>query len=262
MVIVTLTLVIGVATKLIRPLSDYMKNYAGVYVECLLETGDLPPPFSNPNSECTIERMQASGRLANSTSSGGSSGSGSNSNRNTSNTNPTPINSNSGGGSGRSSASTPRLQTGANTGADGGYSESSGNNSETGNKVPANDGGNNEARRSRSNGEGTPYITDEESGRGITGEVRIPNKSKPTDPNAPVASIKKGQSTSGDDLRKGSFSAPISKKVDRDPSQAQNDLGFQFGLYLRYLIIGGILLALIIMVGTQINSLRKSWGNQ
>jgi hypothetical protein len=259
--VVTLTLVIGVATKLIPQLSDFMQNYAGAYVECLLETGDLPYFITNnPNSECSIENMRASGRLPQSSNVAGG-GSGSGSNRGSQNSTPPPSsNSNSGGSSGTSS--TPQPRVGANTGADSASTGSGqGGSGGTGDRfqAPNTDAQN---RANNSSGAGVPYAIQEDNGRGITGVVKIKNPNASENDDKPKPSLKTNKNEGGNELRKTAFSAPINKKETKDlSSEANLDLGFQFGKYLRYLMIGGIILAVIIMVGTQINSLRKSWGS-
>jgi hypothetical protein len=267
MIIVTLTLVIGVSTKLIKPLGEFMKNYAGGYVECLLETGDLPPPLNNnPNSECTVAKMQAAGRFDKSSGpSGGNGRTSSNSANNNSNNN----RNNGGNGNNRNSrgsnSSGPQLQTGSNTGADSSSSgtSASGSGSNRGDKLAA--AANNASKKSSNSGgsEGS-YRALNDNGRGISGAVKIPNPAALQDKAIkPSASLKKDNKAGGDNLRKGSFSAPVNKLPERDPNaDLQADIGFQYGMYIRYLVIGGLIIALIIMVGTQLNSLRKSWGGQ
>lgn len=266
MLVVTLTLVIGVATKLIPQLRDFMQNYAGAYVVCLLETGELPPPLTlSLNPQCSIENMEAAGRLnASGGSSGttGSSGSGQGNQQGSTNQNSnTPAAANRSGGS----SSSPRQISGANTGTDGNSNGSAagGSQSKSGDKLAA-------AANSASNGVNNlnnltevPYAAQKDNGSGISGYVKNPNSANLKDKNIkPTAKLKKDNKIGGENLRKGSFSAPISKNKERGLSNADDvSLGFQFGKYLRYFIIAGLLLALILMVGTQINSLRKSWGS-
>ncbi len=282
MMVVTLTLLLGVATKLIPQLRDYMQNYAGSYVECLLETGELPPPLnSNPNSECTIESMTASGRIGTtSTGGGGGSGGGSGTNNKTSNNSNSNngnnsnsnqnANSNGSGSGGSGSNSGPKPRVGANTGADaatpgfGSGSSSGSKGSSTGDKVAADPTLTPNELNSSGSGRGVPYSVQQDNGRGISGMIKAPNQTEAAIIGSGATStLKKGNNFAGDDLRKSSFSAPITK--DDNDNKASNDsidLGFPFGLYLRYFLIGGLLLALILMVATQLNSLRKGWGSQ
>ena len=273
MLVVTLTLLLGLATKLIPQLRDFMQNYAGAYVECLLETGELPPPLNlNPNSLCTLENMQATGRLENTSSGGGGSG-GSRPNRATSsngnNSGANGGNRSGQGGSGGNSGSSqnPRPRTGANTGADSsaGGSSSGGRGASRGDKLAA--AANTaaaQAQRSQGAGGGVPYSVQEDNGRGISGIVKIPNTAAMNDKEkAPPNKIKSDKKLGGENLRKGSFTAPVTKpKENNEAANSSMDLGFPYGLYLRYFLIGGLILALILMVGTQLNSLRKSWGSE
>ncbi len=263
----TITLVIGVATKLITPLKDFMQNYAGAYVECLLETGDLPYFLtSNANSECTIDKMEAAGRFTASTGGGGSGGKGNNSGSKSNSSSSGPKNNASNNqnrsGSGGSNINPQPIQ-GANTGADTSGSSGSGSGASRGAALAnaANSAGA-KSNNSGASAGAVPGSYDNDYGRGITGVVSVPNDMKSKDvkiaPNKPIKSDKK---PGGDDLRKSSFSAPINEKPEKKQGpDLEGGMGFNFGMYIRYFIIGGIILALIVMVGTQINSLRKSWG--
>lgn len=273
MLVVTLTLLLGLATKLIPQLSDFMQNYAGAYVECLLETGELPPPLNlNPNSLCTLENMRTTGRLENTSSGSGGSG-GSRPNRATSSNDNNSANRGNSGGQGGSrgnsgSSQSPRPRTGANTGADSsaGGSSSGGRGASRGSKLAAaaNAAEAANAQRGQGAGGGASYAAQQDNGRGITGVVKIPNTATLKDSDKPLSNkIKSDKKLGGENLRKGSFTAPITKpKENSEATNSSMDLGFPYGLYLRYFLIGGLILALILMVGTQLNSLRKSWGSE
>ncbi len=267
MLVVTLTLVIGVATKLVPQLKKFMENYAGAYVVCLLETGELPPPLTTrTNPQCTIENMEASGRLNASGGGSGSGGSSSGSSDSSRNDNSNSTNTNAGNQSrGRPSRNAPRQQTGANTGTDGNATGSGAANSasKSGDKLAsAANSASNRTNGAPNNDGGVPYSVQQDRGSAISGYVKAPRTGNLKDKNLkPTTKLKKDSKIGGENLRKGSFSAPISKDKKRDISNMDDiELGFQFGKYLRFFIIGGLLLALILMVGTQINSLRKSWG--
>lgn len=268
---VTTTLVLGLATKLVPQINTFVQNYAGAYVQCLLETGELPGSSftTNPNSECTIEGMTASGRIqapANSTLSGGGSGSGrgnaSNSSQNGSSQGSGSGSSGS-GGSGNSNNS-PQPSYPGSSGADSiaGSASRSGNksNSETASGAGSEKANNNNGSSSIRN----PYANMQDNGRGISGAIAAPvtGTRSLNDKNENLRTgLKKDTTLGGEHLRKGSFSSKVNKAEGADADALQTEgLGFSFGLYLRYFLIGGILLALFIMVGTQLNSLRKSWG--
>lgn len=267
LIIVSITLVIGVATKLITPLRNFMQNYAGAYVECLLETGDLPYFLTtNPNSECTFENMEASGRI-NISSNGGGGGSGSNRNRNSNpNTNRSGAsanNSGQGSGSGSGGNNSPRPMVGSNTGADSSGGEGAGGSS-AGNKGAGQDNlANSAANKNSSSGSDSMSGSNlNDTGAGISGVVTVPNTLKPNEVTiAPSRPLKADKPSPNDELRKSSFSAPFNEKPEKkDGPNLEGNMDFNWGMYIRYFMIGGIILALIIMVGTQLNSLRKSWG--
>lgn len=276
LIVVSITLVIGVATKLITPLRDFMQNYAGAYVECLLETGDLPSFLTtNPNSECTIEKMKAVGLLdSTSGGSGGSGGGGSggqtsgNSNASNSNRSNGSSNTNGGSGSGSGSGSSsgssrgPQPSQGSNTGADSGNETGSSSSSSSAGGA----GEDKDAKKSNSLSSGDSSDSgglktyQNDYGSGITGVVSVPKEMQQNGLQSGSSQMVKSGQSQVDELRQSSFSAPFNEKPEpKKGLDLESGMGFNWGMYLRYFIIGGIILALIIMVGTQLNSLRKSW---
>lgn len=270
MLVVTLTLILGVTIQLIPQLRDFMQNYAGAYVECLLETGELPPPLTvGQNPQCTLENMRVSGRITVADGgrggAGGSGASGSNANRSTATSN---SNGNSGQGSNNSNGGSnagPQPRTGSNTGADGSAtgSASAAKGPSRGDKLAS--AANNAANTQSSSGTGseTSSFGQQDRGQAISGVIKAPKGSVLDDDKVTASAKIKNGNAEAENLRKGTFTAPVTKPKDNgETTNATTDLGFQFGLYLRYFLIGGLLLALILMVGTQLNSLRKSWGSQ
>lgn len=266
--LVTITLVLGLATKFMPQLNEYLQNYAGSYVECLLETGELPPPFDPPNSECTIENMKASGRIttpSNNVASSGGNGSSNQVNRSDNSSSNQNNTGSSGGGGSRSGSpgSAPRPFSPTNAGTDG---------SNTANMATSGRGaGNNSSISNPSSGTTetgsikNPYAAQQDNGQGISGRISAPRTAaSEIDRNlSGKSNLKKDNTLGGENLRQGSFSAPVNKKDGRDPNDIESaDMGFNFGLYLRYFLIAGILLALFIMIATQLNTMRKSWGTQ
>ena len=289
-IIVSITLILALATKLIKPLSNFMENYAGGYVECLLETGDLPYFMTeNPDSECSLEKMEAIGRI-NVDSGGSSTGSGPSDKEGggSSSSNPnggdstqgknSSANENSSGGkssntSGSSSSRGPRLRTRSNAVTDSRSSNSfssledgsSNKNTKSGSRKSRRRNNTNKSqKKSLSGGGETSYEYQEDTGRGFTGVIKAPedpfkNPSTPSPLPAPKASKKEAENNN---LRPQSFSVPLAKKKTRGPTNSDMNLGkgFSFRKIIFYLIIGGVIFALVILVGTQLNSLKKGWG--
>ena len=286
-IIVSITLISALATKLIKPLSKFMENYAGKYVECLLETGDLPYFMTaNPDSKCPLEKMGATGSInggsggsngSNSDEEGGSSSSKSNGGNSTQGKNSDANENSSGGKSSNTSSSPsaggPRLRTGSGVVTDSGNSNSFSSLEEGSNSDKNTKSGSRRSRRRNNrnkfpkeslSGEDIPYEYQEDIGEGLTGVIKAPedpfkNSSTPSPLPAPKASKKEAENNN---LRPQSFSVPLAKKKTRGPTTLDMSLGkgFSFRKIIFYLIIGGIIFALIILVGTQLNSLKKGWG--
>lgn len=278
MLIVTLSLIVGLSIHFIQPLGDYLKNYAGAYIECLLETAELPFILaSTPSNECDIENLRTT--VSEISSEGGGSGgsSGDNSGSNNSANNDSNERSNTAGNTGGQNGN--RRSPSGGGGNSGPRNNSGGGISETG--VSANTGsseGSGDSRGSRlaakarqaSAGEGgsgstttVPYKYEQDMGRGLTGVIPVERTKdeqilqagrNPSDP------PKAPRDNQVDQLRKKGFTAeipPPAKVAGQESDGITMDLNL--GKYLRYLMIGGIVLALVVMVFLQLNSLRKGW---
>lgn len=280
MVIVTLSLIIGLATHFITPLRDYLQNYAGTYIECLLETGELPFIIASTESqECDFDELKArideataggdsSGGTPGNASTDGSNGDSSDNNSNNSNQNANN-NANAGGGSGGGGGSSlggPRLNQsgGLNEGATSGFNSGGGDGSSRGGKLAARvKRANAEAANATGSNNTIPYKYEQDYGRGLSGVLPVERTEEETE----LQSIRQNQVTkksskkeAEQQLRKKDFTVkPPPKQKTAGQNQEDFSLGLNFGKYMRYFLIGGIIFALIIMVFTQLNNLRKGW---
>ena len=276
-VIVSVVLIVALATKLIPPLNDFVRNYAGDYVDCLLRIGHIP---DNPYVTCPLKKMDSidhtsvnsSGGKGGSSSSSGKSGSDSSkndpssSNKNSSQTSSsTPYGSSSSGGSQRG----PRLHKGSIAIDTESSSSSFSNEDLNENSKSYSKGSRRKKPRNyfppQDSSEGNiPYEYEEDYGSGFTGVLQAPENPSGENllPSQSPQKISKNKDNGNSDLRPQSFSAPVTKKKKRDLSNLDSSLKTKFSIrkILFYFIIGAIILALIVLVGTQLNSIRKSWG--
>lgn len=96
--IITVAILIGLGSQFYKPFGRFLENYMGEYLQCLLETGELPAlGVEDPNLECA-EILLAAGEVF--SGSGNNNGRGSNRNGDQAGQNKEGSDSGSGGGSG------------------------------------------------------------------------------------------------------------------------------------------------------------------
>lgn len=278
MLVVTLSMIIGLAVHFIKPLGEYLKNNVGGYIECLLETGELPFILvSRPSTECDLDGLQASNvgeyRGMSTGGSGGEGGgtsggadSNSNSNRGSQGGNSGGGGSGGSGGSGGGGGNNAPVQNrsgalneaGGGAGAGGGGSSAGRN---RGQRLVAkldNETGNGGMSR----GGSAFYKFGQDKGRGISGAIpveRKPEEAKLESVRNPTEPPKAKRDNQVETLRKSGFTAKL--PAPQKAAGMDNDGGgieLNFSKYIRYLLIGGIIFALVLMVFLQLNSLRKS----
>lgn len=278
MLIVTLSLIVGLSVHFIRPLGEYLEQNVGGYIQCLLETGELPFILvNNSNTECSTENLQASTNTAGSggsTGGSGSSGSEGSANRNTDSDSNRGSNRNRGSGSGNNNnnassggggnsgpaqnRSGALTESGGGSGAGGGGSSNGPN---RGQRLVAKIGAESSSE-GIGRGQNAFYKFEQDMGRGIRGTIpveRKPEEEKLASVRNPSEPPKAKRETQVENLRKRGFTAKMPAPQKTGGMDNENvDLGLNFGKYIRYLIIGGIIFALALMVFLQLNSLRKS----
>lgn len=274
--VVTVTFVIFVSSRLMTPVTRFMKNYAGAYVECLLETGELPFIAAvSENTECSLDQLEKRDRnLADLDIAGGGSGgsgSGGNSNQNDDSAN-NSNNSNNRNGSGSRGGSRSGSNSSPIHNASGALNETgsasfgsggAGGGGSRGDKLAAK--ANNASKSGDYSSSSVPYQFQQDYGRGISGYIAAPKTKEQKEMEkleSSKAAVKNKGGNESQRLRAKSFVAPVSKKSDKKAGIGGDiDLGFNFGKYLRFFMIGGIIFALIIMLFTMFNNLRKNWGD-
>lgn len=250
---ISFMLVMGLVYRFNAGFRDYIDNYFGNYVVCLLETGELPALGSGRQSVCsealaTFELGEEGPGLDGSPSgSGGGSSS-------ASGQSDSPARSADGGSSGSGSGNISYVNSsrggGSSIGSDGASSKTEGS-SERGS---SGDGG------APSGGSGYTIVEVRGSSRSTPRSITLKKVESGVDVQQEGEGAKKGTLTSKQNenalaATKLTFN-PDSLK--RTPAAEEASVEWSFGDYLRYLIILAIIIAIIILVGGQALQISKS----
>lgn len=274
--IITVFLILGVMYQFNDAFKNFLDSYFGDYIACLLETGELPSlggdgPTSAECSSPFVNFNLASGASLNGSGSGGGDGS----------------------GSGSSSGSNSKSGSGT---SDGGNRKSRGSSSRAGSRSrppslrSSGGSGNAEGVRGRNSrgqvsrikktisqgsagkpknvGFGQASSSGGRLGRRgriirkrriiYLGESYLSEDAKKKKKNTafPKGKLnKKGESINT--LRQPRFNLKVPE--DRAVASAEDNSGFNFGAFIKFLLIGGILIAIFIFLGGQAVQIKKSW---
>lgn len=256
-IFVIVSIFLGIMLEVSRGTSRFVQNYFGDYLQCLLETGELPRLGSDdvPETECDDAYQSFSiteGRPAVSTNPY-SDGSGSSDSINNPSNNNSDVTEND--------SDNPVASSGA-SGADGAAAQF--RNTLTGrpSRVPttsadAASGMNTDTLSGRNNFASNDTDLRGEAGR--TAYIPIGQTSliaSQQDEKQGVVAVGSTE-TDGSTGRTQPKIIPIAEKKDRE-IQSDMEVSMGFGDYLRYLVIGVIILAIIIVVGGQLLQFQKS----
>ncbi len=258
--VISVGLVLGIMYQFNTAFKKYVQSYFGNYIACLLETGELPSLYGGdavggPNAESCGSQFEKfslqNGRpLKTSVGGDGSSSASSNSKGSSSSKGSNAGNGRKGGRATGARASTSN--SGAALNAESGSSKSSDTTQKVrkGGRNGGAGGDSGSAYSSKRYRDGSTYGL---SGKFKTGEDKDKGpaiRKVSARGNAGDGSSGKKQLVRLDDLK-------------RKPAQ-QSDGGWDlsFGDYLRYIIIFGILVVILIFFGGQIFQLRKSWDSK
>ncbi|WP_291516141.1 hypothetical protein [Bdellovibrio sp. ArHS] len=262
MLVITVSLILMLANQIFKPFGQFVDNYMGKYVACLLEYGELPslgsdtPSVVDEDSECDKKFQPGTlsgGRPPNGNGSDGSSGSNS-ANKNSSSGSSSDGSSGGSGGTYAGSASRRggssymgrgrRPSSGVETG---------GNSAQAGGKVveiALDNGGNGGFFRSSNGGR---YIAPQRKRMsvGISGLTETERKKLE----------KKADGTGGRIVTGESFNPPPKKTLVKKPevkTAVQEEAPMTIGNFIRYLFIAALVIALVIFIGGQALQMSKS----
>jgi len=251
--VVTISILLALVYQIFRPFQSFVKSYMGDYVQCLLETGELPG-LGNQDTEALLADEGCDSKFASATL---ASGRPSIYNSNGTNTPPdsdrSGYDSSSGGGGGGSS---------------GGSSSSSGNNllvssmnrkgaTETGGapndkvtEIPLAEGSSFYNRKDTYSKE---YVSNKtkQTKLAISGLAEEEKKKKERKENS------KRNVITGENLD-GAPKKTLVKPPPPKMTMKEDDEAFTFGNFFRFLLIAAIVIAIIVVLGSQALRIAKS----
>ncbi|KYG68904.1 hypothetical protein AZI87_06670 [Bdellovibrio bacteriovorus] len=261
MLVITVSLILMLANQIFKPFGQFVDNYMGKYVACLLEYGELPtlgsdtPSVVDEDSEC--DKKFQPGTLANGRPPGSGNGNGSSGDGSSSKNNSGSSSSSDGGsgGSGGTYAGSSSRRGGSymNRGRRPSSGVETGGNSQGGGKVveiALDNGGNGGFFRASNGGR---YVAPQRKRMsvGISGLTEAERKKLE----------KKADGTGGRIVAGESVKPPPKKILVKKPeikTTAQEDEPMTIGNFIRYLFIAALVIALVIFIGGQALQMSKS----
>ncbi|WP_413289414.1 hypothetical protein [Bdellovibrio sp. HCB337] len=251
--IVSVALVMALAYQVFTPLRDFLKSYMGDYIACLLETGELPS-LGDASTEEILAEEGCNAKFEAATLAGGrppNSAQGGKNGDQSQNKNSSDSSSSGGGGSSVGPGSSSR---GGNLLIS---SMKKRNATETGvaaekvTEIPLADNGSRFYNRRDSYSEGSINRTDKSTYVGIAGLTEEEKKKQ---------ARKDG---SGRTIAMGENFAPPPKKIPikkpaAPPTVEAEETPFTLGNFFRFLIIAAIVIALVMVLGSQALKIAKS----
>ncbi len=268
MLIITISLIVALASQIFKPLEKFMQAFMGEYVKCLLETGALPSfggegLTSAEDMGCTMAKFNdvaGSGGSKNGKGGGGSSASGGSDSQSGSDKSSSSSGGDSEGSSSRSSSSY------AGSASRGGRSiMRPSNRGSTGVESAASNGkvveiafdgqGGGGFFKTTSNGRFTDARPKKTMAVGISGLTEADKKKIE----------KKREKSISRTIATGEFGAPIKKLGVKKPeikSQTLDDSEpMTIGNFIRYLFIAALIIALVVFIGGQALSISSGGDN-
>ncbi len=252
MLVVSVAMVTALAYQVFKPMRDFLKDYMGSYIACLLETGELPS-LGNAHTEELLQdegcnakfkaATLAGGRPPNEATAGGSQA-GKNSKSSDSESETTPS---SGSGGSSSQASGRNLLTRpGKKGAGDGPPAANGKITE----IPIEGTASKFYNRKTDTGYGNDFSSK---------KTALPDVSFSEDEKKKQE--RKASAKTSVSLSEGSVAAP--KKISIKPPERKvatddKDEDFTFGNFLKILLIAAIVIALVMVLGSQALKIIKS----
>lgn len=248
---IAVALILGLMNQFYRPFGDWMKDYMGAYLECLIDVGELPSlGYENESSECNSKLK--SGTLANGRPSnrgpkaeGNEPAKKAGRDADDSSTSGSTAGSE---GSRRNAAEARGFQVGGPRGADGPGSAAAANGSIT-EKLP-------ESQFFRSRGKPYAVTNPVETARpsGVTGVITTERKKIQNREQKPFTAAR--TEDLGTDSKK--VKKLIVKPGERKIASEESSPSWSFSEYLKFGIIIIIIIALVLFLGGQILQISKS----
>lgn len=256
--VLVLVVVVAIASlflaKLIRPLDQYLQGSLGSYVQCLLETGELPTLGSDETtaaSECGSVMAAVKGDFSSSVAAQAKLNNGE--------SDPDGKNKNKSGNSQANSSATKSSSGGTYAGS---ASRRGGNRiTRAGEGSEGLEGNPDQQEGSKSNSSTfRPPIQTQQNSENRTKVTEIPYDRLPDRLKRQLEEKQKvknvGEVTSDGSAGSGPKRIPVSIPEKKE-KKVESDLGFELGNYMRYFLIAAIIVIILLVVGGQMYSLSK-----
>lgn len=266
LIIVGIALALALTAQFFKPVGNFVNNVVGDYFQCLLDTGELPVLGGESESECTLNYEGASGTGLNADSAGGGRGRGGR------------------GDQGRNSeddeGSGSEVAGGSSGGAGG--SGGGGGRRRSGRRGGGKFGTGPNANVVGSQGVGESSLSDSGAGlqnkRGTganyaAGEIRVVHRKRFVNSGAEYQALlqkeqnkkvkrtpanigKGGEDGASGSERQKKFKMQTNSKKQVEQNESEE---MDWGKYIKYLVIGGIVVAVLVFFGMQVMQATKSW---
>lgn len=267
MLVISVSLVVLLATQIFTPFQNFLKAYIGDYVQCLLEVGELPS-LGGEDTRVADEGCNAKFEAASisdgrpskgsgSSGSNGDSGSGSDSSNSSKSSRSSSDSSGSSGSGGKNAGSSSRSggrSTMLSKNGPGGMDGASGGSGKT-TEIPLEQGAGSSSGFFTTGNNQVIYVrrTDKTTSIGIAGLTDAERKK------LEKKDIANKQRTVASDGEGG----PAPKKLVVKPPEAKTTLaqegtGWSIGNFIRYLFIACIIIVILIFIGGQALQMSKS----
>lgn len=253
MLVVSVAMVGALAYQIFRPMREFLKDYMGLYIACLLETGELPS-LGNTQTQQVLQDEGCNAKFKTATlangrppSAPGSSRSGESGKKPESNSNSNGASSSTAGGGGASQASGRNLLTRSGKGgASDGPQAPSGKVTE----IPIENAASKFYNRKTNTGYENEFSSRKTSGLDMSFSEDEKKKQK-----------RKETARTAVNLEDGAVALP--KKINVTPPERNlaaddGDEGFTIGNFLKFLLIAAIVIALVMVLGSQALKIIKS----
>lgn len=267
LVIVSVSLLLSLTYQILTPFQTFVQSYMGAYIQCLLDLGELPS-LGNPDSQDLLQSQGCNAKFEGATWSAGRPPIGSNSNSNSNGSNGSSQNNSSNSNSSKGSSSS------SNGG--GGGSSSAGNNSNNllvrsmhhNNNPEGTDGGSGSGKDSggagANGGGGSGFYrtrgsvssnSGHNSGDRYVAILGLTTEDKKHLPRSPSISrkIAGSEGAYASSAKRFELKKPLAKAGEI------KDEPMTFSDYLRFLIITAIVIAILVVLGSQALKISKDW---
>ncbi|HEY8269800.1 MAG TPA: hypothetical protein VIG33_02860 [Pseudobdellovibrionaceae bacterium] len=255
MLVVSVAMVMALGYQIFKPFQAFLKSYMGDYIQCLLETGELPA-LGNPDSQALLEDASCNAQFQAATLSGGrpsKSANSANPNQELQSKSASESSSSQGGGGGGGSGPSPSSRGGnllVSSMKKKNATESKGGLDNKVTEISL-------AEKSQFYNRKNSYSSDAALLAAKTTQVGIAGMTEDEKRKQERKEESRRTVASGENMGPPLKKIPI-KKPEVKTSGEIEDPPFTFGNFLKFLLIAAIVIALIVVIGSQVLKVIKS----